>query len=108
ADRSDGSDRHANHRSAGRPRTHPGDFARASRRSGPQPHRGLQDIVGRVEFDHVTFSYDGAREVLRDVSFGSEPGTVTALVGSSGSGKSTTIGLISAFHVPTAGKILVD
>jgi subfamily B ATP-binding cassette protein MsbA len=68
----------------------------------------LQDIVGRVEFDHVTFSYDGAREVLRHVSFVSEPGTVTALVGSSGSGKSTTIGLISAFHVPTAGKILVD
>ena len=68
----------------------------------------LPDIVGRVEFADVSFSYDGNRTVLRDVSFVAEPGTVTALVGSSGSGKSTTIGLISAFHVPTAGKVLVD
>jgi ABC-type multidrug transport system fused ATPase/permease subunit len=45
---------------------------------------------------------------LRDVSFRADPGTVTALVGSSGSGKSTTIGLISAFYVPTKGRILVD
>src|SRR6267142_2309276 len=68
----------------------------------------LQDIVGRVEFDGVTFSYDSSREVLHDVSFVAEPGTVTALVGSSGSGKSTTIGLITAFHVPTEGKIFID
>jgi ABC-type multidrug transport system fused ATPase/permease subunit len=68
----------------------------------------LRDIVGRVEFDHVSFSYDGKHEVLHDISFGSEPGTVTALVGSSGSGKSTTIGLISAFYVPTKGQIVVD
>jgi subfamily B ATP-binding cassette protein MsbA len=64
--------------------------------------------VGRIEFDNVSFSYDGARDVLRDISFRAEPGTVTALVGSSGSGKSTTIGLISAFYVPTKGKLLVD
>jgi subfamily B ATP-binding cassette protein MsbA len=68
----------------------------------------LRDIVGTVEFDDVSFSYDGQHEVLRDVSFRAEPGTVTALVGSSGSGKSTTIGLISAFYVPTKGRILVD
>jgi ABC-type multidrug transport system fused ATPase/permease subunit len=68
----------------------------------------LGDIVGTVEFENVSFSYDGQHEVLRDVSFRAEPGTVTALVGSSGSGKSTTIGLISAFYVPTEGKILVD
>ena len=68
----------------------------------------LEDIVGRVEFDDVSFSYDGNRIVLHDVSFVAEPGTVTALVGSSGSGKSTTIGLISAFHVPTEGKVTVD
>ncbi|MBZ5681152.1 MAG: ABC transporter ATP-binding protein/permease [Acidobacteriia bacterium] len=68
----------------------------------------LRDIVGRVEFDRVSFSYDSQHEVLHDVSFRAEPGTVTALVGSSGSGKSTTIGLISAFYVPTKGKILVD
>jgi len=68
----------------------------------------LRDIVGRVEFDDVSFSYDGVHVVLHDLSFRAEPGTVTALVGSSGSGKSTTIGLISAFYVPTKGTILVD
>jgi ABC-type multidrug transport system fused ATPase/permease subunit len=68
----------------------------------------LRDIVGTVEFDNVTFSYDGTRDVLRNISFRSEPGTVTALVGSSGSGKSTTIGLISAFYVPSKGAVLVD
>ena len=60
----------------------------------------LDDIYGKVEFDHVSFSYDGSRTVLHDVTFHAEPGTVTALVGSSGSGKSTIIGLISAFYVP--------
>ena len=68
----------------------------------------LRDIVGTVEFKNVTFSYEGTHDVLRDISFRSEPGTVTALVGSSGSGKSTTIGLISAFYVPSKGAVLVD
>ena len=68
----------------------------------------LRDIVGQVEFDSVSFSYDGVHEVLHDISFRADPGTVTALVGSSGSGKSTTIGLISAFYVPSKGRILVD
>lgn len=74
----------------------------------PQRTIALGDIVGTVEFDDVSFSYNGTHEVLRDISFRSDPGTVTALVGSSGSGKSTTIGLISAFYVPTKGRILVD
>jgi ABC-type multidrug transport system fused ATPase/permease subunit len=68
----------------------------------------LQDIDGKVEFDHVSFSYDGSRTVLRDISFRAETGTVSALVGSSGSGKSTIIGLISTFYVPTDGKVLID
>ncbi len=74
------------------------------------PNRSLRlnDIVGLVEFDDVSFSYDGAHEVLHNISFRSEPGTVTALVGSSGSGKSTTIGLISAFYVPSKGTVRVD
>lgn len=74
------------------------------------PKRSLQlpDIGGRIEFDDVSFSYDGTREVLHDISFTAQPGTVTALVGSSGSGKSTTIGLISAFYIPTKGEIRVD
>ena len=68
----------------------------------------LADMAGLVEFDDVSFSYDGSHEVLHNISFRSEPGTVTALVGSSGSGKSTTIGLICAFYVPTEGTIRVD
>ena len=68
----------------------------------------LGDIVGKVEFDDVSFSYDGTHEVLHNLSFRSEPGTVTALVGSSGSGKSTTTGLISAFYIPSKGTIRVD
>ncbi len=74
----------------------------------PRRKVSLPDIIGDVEFENVDFSYDGNHEVLRDISFRSEPGTVTALVGSSGSGKSTTIGLISAFYVPTRGTIRVD
>ncbi|MFZ0954255.1 MAG: ABC transporter ATP-binding protein [Candidatus Sulfotelmatobacter sp.] len=74
----------------------------------PKRSVALGDIRGNLEFDDVSFSYDGVHEVLHDISFSAEPGTVTALVGSSGSGKSTTIGLISAFYVPTKGRILVD
>jgi ABC-type multidrug transport system fused ATPase/permease subunit len=74
----------------------------------PKRSVALHDIRGTVEFDDVSFSYDDVHEVLHDISFRAEPGTVTALVGSSGSGKSTTIGLISAFYVPTKGRILVD
>jgi subfamily B ATP-binding cassette protein MsbA len=68
----------------------------------------LGEVEGTIEFDDVSFSYDGTHEVLHNISFRSHPGTVTALVGSSGSGKSTTIGLISAFYVPTKGTICVD
>jgi ABC-type multidrug transport system fused ATPase/permease subunit len=68
----------------------------------------LPDIVGLLEFEDVSFSYDGTHEVLHGVSFHSPPGTVTALVGSSGSGKSTTIGLICAFYKPSQGTIRVD
>ncbi len=74
----------------------------------PKRTATLDDIYGKVEFEHVNFSYDGSRTVLHDVNFRAEPGTVTALVGSSGSGKSTIIGLISAFYVPTEGRVLVD
>lgn len=74
----------------------------------PKRTLSLDDIVGEVEFENVSFSYDGAHEVLHNVSFRSQPGTVTALVGSSGSGKSTTIGLVCAFYTPTKGTIRVD
>lgn len=68
----------------------------------------LGEIQGEVRFEEVTFAYDPDKTVLFDVSFESKPDTVTALVGSSGSGKSTIIGLISAFHKPSSGRVLVD
>jgi ABC-type multidrug transport system fused ATPase/permease subunit len=74
----------------------------------PRRTRILGPVQGHVNFAHVSFSYDGDRRVLNDISFHAEPGTVTALVGSSGSGKSTTIGLIAAFYVPTEGKLSID
>ena len=68
----------------------------------------LPEIHGRVRFDHVDFSYEAGKPVLHDVSFESAPGTVTALVGSSGSGKSTIISLITAFNTPNAGTVWID
>jgi subfamily B ATP-binding cassette protein MsbA len=74
------------------------------------PHRTvpLGPIRGNVAFEHVGFSYEAGKQVLYDVSFQSDPGTVTALVGPSGSGKSTIISLIAAFHVPSEGAVYVD
>jgi ABC-type multidrug transport system fused ATPase/permease subunit len=68
----------------------------------------LGRISGQVVMEDVTFAYDSRKEVLHEVSFRSEPGTVTALVGPSGSGKSTIIGLIAAFYVPAKGRVSVD
>lgn len=65
-------------------------------------------IEGQVRFEDVHFQYEEGKPVLRGISFESAPGSVTALVGSSGSGKSTTIGLIAAFYRPSAGRVLVD
>jgi ABC-type multidrug transport system fused ATPase/permease subunit len=68
----------------------------------------LDRVNGLVEMQDVSFAYDTRKEVLHEVSFRSEPGTVTALVGPSGAGKSTIIGLIAAFYVPSSGRVLVD
>jgi subfamily B ATP-binding cassette protein MsbA len=68
----------------------------------------LERVNGRVEMEDVSFAYDTRKEVLHEISFRSEPGTVTALVGPSGAGKSTVIGLIAAFYVPSHGRVLVD
>jgi ABC-type multidrug transport system fused ATPase/permease subunit len=68
----------------------------------------LGPIEGRVDFSNVVFSYEPDRPVLHGVSFHAKPGTVTALVGSSGSGKSTIIGLIAAFYKPDSGTISID
>ena len=62
----------------------------------------------RVEFRKVSFGYDPARLVLHDVSFVAEPGQTIALVGHTGSGKSSIINLASKFYLPTAGELLID
>ena len=74
------------------------------------PKRSVQmpPVTGRVGFEHVEFAYEEGKPVLHGIDFVAEPGSVTALVGSSGSGKSTIISLICAFHVPTVGRVMVD
>jgi subfamily B ATP-binding cassette protein MsbA len=68
----------------------------------------VERMQGDVVFKGVTFAYTPDKPVLHGISFESKPGTVTALVGSSGSGKSTIISLICAFHTASAGAILID
>ncbi|HEX8810380.1 MAG TPA: ABC transporter ATP-binding protein [Terracidiphilus sp.] len=68
----------------------------------------IPSIEGRVRFEDVEFAYDPGKPVLHGISFTADPGTVTALVGSSGSGKSTIISLLCAFHTPDSGRVLVD
>ncbi|GAA3762635.1 ABC transporter ATP-binding protein [Terriglobus aquaticus] len=68
----------------------------------------LPVIEGDLRFVDVGFEYEAGKPVLHDISFEAKPGTVTALVGSSGSGKSTIISLICAFHDANSGAVLVD
>ncbi len=70
--------------------------------------RTIDRINGEVIFENVDFAYDTGKQVLHEISFGSQSGTVTALVGPSGAGKSTIIGLIAAFYKPANGRVLVD
>jgi len=74
----------------------------------PQRTVVLGPLRGEVAFENVSFAYEQQKTVLREVSFEAWPGSVTALVGSSGSGKSTMIGLIAAFHKPNQGRVVVD
>lgn len=80
------------------------------RRENAEPNRtiAIGPIQGTVEFKDVNFSYEEGKPVLKGVNFRADPGTVTALVGSSGSGKSTIISLVSAFHTPNGGMVTVD
>ena len=68
----------------------------------------IDGIMGDVAFKDVTFAYSPEKPVLNSISFESKRGTVTALVGSSGSGKSTIISLLCGFHTAIGGEVLVD
>jgi ATP-binding cassette subfamily B protein len=68
----------------------------------------LPRIVGNVKFEHVTFGYNPERPVLHDVNFEAEAGQTFALVGATGSGKSSIISLIARFYQPQQGRVLVD
>ena len=68
----------------------------------------LGPVKGDVRFDAVRFAYEEDKEVLHGISFEAHPGSVTALVGSSGSGKSTIISLVCAFHTASGGVIEID
>jgi ABC-type multidrug transport system fused ATPase/permease subunit len=67
-----------------------------------------EQVHGHIEFHDVKFSYEAGKRVLHGISFDAQPGTVTALIGSSGSGKSTIIGMVCAFNKPDEGQILLD
>ncbi len=68
----------------------------------------LPDIEGDVRFEHVTFAYDDATNVLNDVSFHIRPGETIALVGPTGAGKTTIVNLISRFYDVQGGTVYVD
>lgn len=68
----------------------------------------LQDIKGKVEFRDLCFAYNPKEPVIRNLSFRVEPGSTAALVGETGSGKSTIIKLVSKFYLPTYGELLID
>ena len=70
--------------------------------------KNLERIHGDIVFDNVSFSYENNNEVIHELSFNANAGSVTALVGTSGSGKSTVAGVAASFLNPDSGKIYVD
>lgn len=75
----------------------------------PEMPETVEDHRGVVEFDHVSFSYpDAEKEVLEDISFTARPSRTTAIIGGTGSGKSTLISLIPRFYDATEGSVRID
>lgn len=76
----------------------------------PQQHEQANATLtlGKIEFRHVTFSYDGKHPILKDVSFIAEPGQTIALVGQTGSGKTSIINILMRFYEFGSGEILLD
>ncbi|MCB0409759.1 MAG: ABC transporter ATP-binding protein, partial [Flavobacteriales bacterium] len=68
----------------------------------------LKDVKGNIRFENVSFAYEEDKEVLTNINIEAPSGSVTALVGSSGSGKSTIAGLVSSFLTPESGTITID
>ena len=68
----------------------------------------VQDVIGRVEFVNVSFGYDPTRLVLKEISFKVEPGQTIALVGHTGSGKTSIVNLLAKYYLPQAGQIRID
>jgi len=76
---------------------------------GVEPEYGaIPRFRGEVEFEHVWFSYDGEHPVLRDITFTAQPGQTVALVGHTGSGKSSIMNLLFRFYDPDRGAIRID
>lgn len=77
--------------------------------SAPADPKAAPEALGRIEFDHVDFAYPGADEaVLHDLTFSIAPGTTTAIIGSTGAGKTTLVGLVPRLFDVTAGAVRVD
>ena len=81
---------------------------RAPRMSAPAGAPPLPDGRGAVRFDHVTFAYEGADPVLREISLEVEAGETVALVGATGSGKTTLAALVPRLYDPVEGRVLID
>ncbi|NLL43016.1 MAG: ABC transporter ATP-binding protein [Firmicutes bacterium] len=74
----------------------------------PDVEGSVPPLVGGVEFEHVSFAYNPQEPVLSDFNLKVEPGQTVALVGETGSGKSTIVNLVCRFYEPTEGRILID
>lgn len=67
-----------------------------------------ENTLGKVEFRNVVFGYSGALDVIADISFTAKPGTTTAFIGTTGSGKTTIMNLMQGLYLPTFGDVLID
>ena len=67
-----------------------------------------EETLGKVEFRNVVFGYSGALDVIADIIFTAQPGTTTAFIGTTGSGKTTIMNLMQGLYLPTFGDILID
>lgn len=68
----------------------------------------LPEVTGRVEFDHVSFSYDGEKNAITDLNLNVDPGQIIAIVGPSGAGKTTVANLLPRFYDVTEGALRID